>query len=407
MNGYEDHKFADKAALAEFYRKSLLDRVISHWEDRTIDESHGGYVTCFDRRWQVTETDKYIWFQGRQLWMFSALYNRIEKNGTWLDIAKLGRDFLRKHAYAGKGRWYYHLDRVGNVKKGTVSLYTDLFVLQGLCEYTQASGTDEDTGIIEETYFTAEKNIRDREFRDLYHGTWSNVFKRHGPFMIGLNTAQVACRVLGRPAVQPLIDHCLEQILFIFAKDEHRALFESVGYNGFVIHNTEGHLLNPGHALESMWFCLEEGIYRNDRDIIDRAVKVLDWMYERGGDKEQGGIYAFVDLKGGRPKQTDWHKETGMLWDDKNWWAHSEALYATALAAVQTGRQDLGEIFMNLHAWCWNHFYDEEHGEWYPELYRDGTIKLADKGTLWKAAYHLPRALLKLADLFSGKYNLF
>ena len=62
---------------------------------------------------------------------------------------------------------------------------------------------------------------------------------------------------------------------------------------------------------------------------------------------------------------------------------------------------------MNLHKWRWNHFYDKEHGEWYPELYRDGTVKLADKGTLWKAAYHLPRALLKLADLFSGKYNLF
>ncbi len=49
-------------------------------------------------------------------------------------------------------------------------------------------------------------------------------------------------------------------------------------------------------------------VYSITTAIIDRAVKVLDWMYERGGDKEQGGIFAFVDLRDGRPKQTDWHK---------------------------------------------------------------------------------------------------
>ena len=60
------------------------------------------------------------------------------------------------------------------------------------------------------------------------------------------------------------------------------------------------------------------------------------------------------------------------------------------------------ERFVDLHDWCWKYFHDAEYGEWYAELYRDGTVKLADKGTVWKAAYHLPRALLKITRLFEN-----
>ena len=98
----------------------------------------------------------------------------------------------------------------------------------------------------------------------------------------------------------------------------------------------------------------------------------------------------------------DWHKETNMLWHDKAWWVHSESLYALALAAVESDRRDFFDRFLDLHVWCQEHFYDHDYGEWYPELYRDGRPKLTDKGTPWKAAYHLPRALMKLMQLFES-----
>ena len=36
----------------------------------------------------------------------------------------------------------------------------------------------------------------------------------------------------------------------------------------------------------------------------------------------------------------------------------------------------------------------------HPKTHRDGRPKLTDKGTVWKAAYHLPRALMKIMQLF-------
>ena len=136
------------AQLGSFYRHHLLEDVMPFWEKRTKDDECGGYLTCFDQSGKVTDTDKYIWFQGRQLWMFSALYNQVEKRQSWLELARHGRDFLLKYAYAGNGRWFYQTDRNGTVKEKTISIFTDHFMLASLCEYALATGSDEDMPLI-------------------------------------------------------------------------------------------------------------------------------------------------------------------------------------------------------------------------------------------------------------------
>ena len=383
--------------LAGYYRKHLLQDVMPFWESRTKDQDCGGYLTCFDRTGKTTDRTKYIWFQGRQLYMFAALYNNIEKRDQWLELARWGRDFIVKNAYAGKGRWRYQLDREGNLQKGTISIFTDMFVLQGLCEYAAASGSQEDLDLIRETYDAMEGNTLDPDFKDIFHGTWSPLLRHHSIFMIALNTAQAAGQVLGEQYTRPLIDRCLQESLYVFARDDKEVLFETLGRDNTAIDDRTGRKLDPGHALEAMGFCMTEGRRRRDRAIIDRAVKITDWMYRRGHDRKHGGLAAYLDSSGRPPPQTAWHKETGMQWHDKNWWAHAETLYTLAVCAVETGSEDWWNRFLDLHEWCMEHFYDPEYGEWYPELFRDGTPKLTDKGTLWKAAYHLPRSLMNTA----------
>jgi N-acylglucosamine 2-epimerase len=71
---------SQSASLAKFYRKHLLQDVMAFWEPRTRDSESGGYLTCFDRKGNLTDTDKYVWFQGRQLYMFSAPTPRLDEN---------------------------------------------------------------------------------------------------------------------------------------------------------------------------------------------------------------------------------------------------------------------------------------------------------------------------------------
>ncbi len=78
------------SALSELYRKELTENVIPFWLDKSQDTECGGYFTCLDRQGNVYDTDKFIWLQGRQVWLFSMLYNRLEKNRKWLDCAIQG-----------------------------------------------------------------------------------------------------------------------------------------------------------------------------------------------------------------------------------------------------------------------------------------------------------------------------
>ncbi len=65
--------------ISERYRKALLEDVIPFWIDHSTDPEYGGYFTSLDRQGEVYDTDKFVWLQGREIWMFSHLYNNVEK----------------------------------------------------------------------------------------------------------------------------------------------------------------------------------------------------------------------------------------------------------------------------------------------------------------------------------------
>lgn len=388
----------------ESYKNYLLNGIMAFWENRTRDNECGGYFTCFDREGKLTDPKKYIWFQGRQLWTFSALYN-IFQDEKWLSLAKHGRDFLVKHAYAGDGRWNYQLTREGKVEIGTNSIYSDLFVVSGLAEYAIAGKTGQDEKLILDTFKAIEKNVYDLDFKDIYHNVWNPNHKKHGLYMINLIVAPVVSKVIGEEKTKPLIDHCLENILYVFAKDDHEALLEAVGRNGEYMDDDEGHITYPGHTFESCWAAIFEGRRRHDQSIIDRAIQIFNWAYQWGYDNQYGGIYSYRDIKNQTPKQFDWNKETNMSWDDKNFWVNAETIAVTSTVFAETRDLKNFSQFLNISNWTYENFFDQTFGEWYTELYRDGSIKLSDKGTIWKAAYHVPRGIMIAMQEFKRLLN--
>ena len=82
----------DFKKLANQYKDELLDNVLPFWLENSQDHEYGGYFTCLDREGKVFDTDKFIWLQGREVWMFSMLYNKVEKRKEWLDCAVQGGD---------------------------------------------------------------------------------------------------------------------------------------------------------------------------------------------------------------------------------------------------------------------------------------------------------------------------
>lgn len=103
----------DLKKLEQQYKNELLDNIIPFWLDKSQDEEYGGYFTCLDRKGNVFDTDKFMWLQGRQVWMFATLYNQVEKRQEWLDCAIGGAEFLKKHGHDGNYNWYFSLTREG------------------------------------------------------------------------------------------------------------------------------------------------------------------------------------------------------------------------------------------------------------------------------------------------------
>ncbi len=381
----------------EYYKKHLIEECLPFW-DRSIDEECGGYITCWDREGKCTDDRKYVWFQGRQVYTYSLLYNRVEKRKEWLDKAYHGYKFLMEKCYAGNGRWNLRLDREGNVLLGTIAIYADLHCTQGMAEFMLATqGALEDgMKVLNDSYDALEKNIFDPFFKEIFENTWSEKFIWHDMYLTALSVCEACAPILGEERVKKLLDESLDKILYWFTRDDLQVVLEAIKRDNTPdLSDVQGRFVNPGHMVESMWFCLDTNRRLKNAEFQKRILSVIDWAFDKGYDKEYNGLYAFIDLDGGEPEEAlDWYVECGCNWNDKVWWPNSEALCCFAMAYGDTGIEKYGKMFELQHEFCKNYFYDPKFGEWYSFLNRDGSVKNGDKGSNWKCAFHVLRALV-------------
>jgi N-acylglucosamine 2-epimerase len=122
------------------YRSALLDDVLPFWQKHSLDRDHGGYLTCLDRDGAVYDTDKFVWLQARQVWMFSMLNNRLEPRPEWLETARLGADFLLKHGMDRAGDWYFSLAQDGTPLVQPYNIFSDCFGAMAFSQYALATG---------------------------------------------------------------------------------------------------------------------------------------------------------------------------------------------------------------------------------------------------------------------------
>ena len=79
----------------------------------------------------------------------------------------------------------------------------------------------------------------------------------------------------------------------------------------------------------------------------------------------------------------------------KLWWPHNEILIASMMLYRDTKDEKYLDWFYTTLDYCKEHFADEEYGEWYGYLRRDGKPTMpSTKGSTFKGPFHLPRCLI-------------
>lgn len=377
------------------YEKELIDVVIPFWEKNCPDGEFGAYFTCLDRDGSVFDTEKFMWMQWRIVWMFSELYTKLDQNPKWLEIAKSGYEFLTKHGRDEKGRYYFALARDGQPTMAPYSVFSECFAVMGCAAYYRATGDE----FARAEAVRAFENYVQRE--NCPKGEWTKELPGRSPmkslgfYMMKANLYVVLEECLGDTSFKESMDQTISTVLDEFWNDEYKVIFENVRPDGsFDLDSMAGRHLNPGHAIEAMWFIMNAAAKDGNLELVNRAADVVLAELIFAWDKEHGGLYYFMDVLG-KP-----HVE--LQWNMKLWWVHNEALVATAMAYKLTGRQEFADWFEKVHDWTWARFPDTEFGEWYGYLDRYGNPTHALKGGKWKGFFHLPRMLLICKQLFEN-----
>lgn len=374
--------------LAQKYKSELLDKVIPFWENHSKDEEFGGYFTCLDRTGKVFDTDKFIWLQAREVWMFSSLYNNVEQKPEWLEMALHGAEFLNKHAKDADGNWYFSLNRQGEPLIQPYNIFSDCFACMAFGQLYKATGNPEHAEIAKQTF----QNILEKSGNP--KGQYNKVFPGTRPLK-GFSLPMILCNLsleiehlLEADLVKETIDTVIHEVMEVFYDEKSGLIFENVNPDGSFSDSFEGRLINPGHGIEAMWFIMDLADRLKNKELMGKAVQILLKTLEYGWDEKYGGIFYFLDVKGNPPQQLEW--------DQKLWWVHIETLISLIKAYRFTGNQECLQWFEKVHNYTWSHFADSEHPEWFGYLNRQGEVLLPLKGGKWKGCFHVPRGLYQV-----------
>ncbi len=367
------------------YHSALYDDLLPFWMTRSLDREKGGYLHCLDREGSVYSTDKAVWLQCRQVWMLSKLYNTIEKREEWLEAARLGAEFVRRHAFDKDGRMFFSLTREGKPLRKRRYIFSEAFAVIAFAEFAAASGEERYLKRAMEIYRLMLRLAATPGLLPPKIIPSTRKMKSLAVPMIILAATQELRGHLGDSLLERTAAACVEEIAGHFLKPERRALLEHAGPKGQELDIPAGRLVNPGHAIETAWFLMHEAEHRSDAELREQACRILDWSLELGWDREHGGIFAFVDREGKPCEQLEW--------DMKLWWPHTEALYALLLAHRLTGDDRYADWHARVHEYAFARFPDPEFGEWFGYLHRDGSVANTLKGSMWKGFFHIPRAL--------------
>lgn len=377
----------DFKQLAKQYKSELLDKVVPFWLEKSQDLEHGGYFTCLERNGNVFDTDKFVWLQGREVWMFATLYNKVEKRQEWLDCAIQGAEFLKKHGHDGNLNWYFALDREGNPLVEPYNIFSYTFAVIAFGQLSIATGNQEYADIAKRTFDIVLSKV------DNPKGKWNKAapgarsLKSFALPMILCNVALEIEPLLDADFMEKTINTCIHEVMDVFYRPELGLIVEHLSTEGELVDCFDGRLLNPGHAIEAMWFIMDLGKRLGRQDLIEKAVQIALNEAEYGWDKKHGGIFYFMDRLG-RPCQQ-------LEWDQKLWWVHIETLITMLKGYQLTGNAKCIEWFERVHNYVWTHFTDKEYPEWFGYLNRQGEVLLSLKGGKWKGCFHVPRGLFQ------------
>ena len=107
--------------------------------------------------------------------------------------------------------------------------------------------------------------------------------------MILCNLALEIEHLLEEDFLLQTIDNCIHEVMDVFYRPELGLVVENLTTENQLSDTFEGRVLNPGHAIEAMWFIMDLGERLKKPELIRKAAAIAVQMAEYGWDKNMEG----------------------------------------------------------------------------------------------------------------------
>uniref|UniRef100_A0A8U8BVX0 N-acylglucosamine 2-epimerase n=1 Tax=Geospiza parvula TaxID=87175 RepID=A0A8U8BVX0_GEOPR len=377
-----------------------LDAVVAFWERHSHDPEHGGFFSCLSRDGSVYDDTKFVWLQGRQIWVYSRLYRTVPRfrRPELLEAARKAGEFLESHVRPepGSTRAAFALSRDGRPVRLQRSFYSEAFCALGLDELGRAAG--------EERY---------RAWARRWAGAvWG--WARGAPMELGrprfsgtppqqalaqaMMVLKVGLQLWGDPRRDPqsqpeppeaeaMAEWGARHVLMHLQRGDSVVL-ENVSPEGEELPGSLGRLMNPGEG--------DPNLGRGDPSLgfshnFSLFFPIFLPFFSH--------FFPFLYFS---PNSHFLPRFAQLEWSMKLWWPHAEAMVALLAAQRFQPRPSLVSQFLQVAQYTFDKFRDPEHGEWFGYLNRDGSVALSIKGGPYKGCFHVARALLMCEEMLDA-----
>jgi glucose-6-phosphate isomerase len=268
------------------------------------------------------------------------------------------------------------------------------YVILGLLEYHRVSGDDAALRIAQDACELVEKHAWDTE-RDGYYvrcdkdWTPGSTLKQISAQLAMLDAYAYLHRATER---SEHLDKVLEIADIIV--DRTRSP------RGYVrADHSEGWLYEPTRARGVVWvgynlktarFLLRTAAVTGRKNLLDAGLEIVDFCLENGFDPHHGGFFQYMYPSG---LLASWKKL---------WWVQCEGMITLMLLDRMTSDPRYRPFFDETARFCFEHFVDHEHGEWFESCNAAGVPISTTKAFEWKAAFHTVQSSYLVHHLLAG-----
>jgi len=278
--------------LRDKYHSELFDKFLPNMDRLVVDHEFGGIMPSVDiTSSKQLSSDKRAWSEGRGIWIYSYLYNNLDKNPKYLEIARKSKDFILKHQPSDDSFWIASYTREGSPRSGPGDIFGNLYIAEGLAEFSKASGEMQYLELARKITLSAVARYDRPDYRD------ASEKKIIGPrllnhWMILLRNSTQMLEYQADPEIEKVAERCVDAIMNHHLNPEFNLLNFTLTHDLNRITDSEyAQSASIGIGIQTLWMVMFEAARKKDVKLFHRAQELFKRHVNVAHDPVYGGYF--------------------------------------------------------------------------------------------------------------------